>query len=194
MNIQEHNRFVISQRFTPLVNRFDIYDSANELIGFAEQKRFNLREKISIWQSDDKDKVLFSISAEKVFDIHGKYLVLDDSGQGIGYLRKFFGASLLRSTWGAYDQSGKLVFKAKEKNLVFALVRRIGGLLPVIGELLEQLPFNFVLESEDKIVGYHRRMFGIRDKYEICLTEDIEAIDKRVLIALGLLLDILQQR
>ena len=194
MNFQDSNRFHISQRFTALVNRFDLYNDTNELIGFAEQKRFNLREQISVWRSEAKDQVLFSIAAEKVFDIRGKYLVLDGSGETVGYLRKRFVESLLRSTWGVYDLSDTLLYEAKEKNVVVAIIRRLGGFVPIVGELLEQLPFGFDLEKDGRTVGYHRRLRGIRDKYEIAVDDELKATDKRVLLALGLLLDILQQR
>jgi uncharacterized protein YxjI len=194
MDYQNSKSFHISQRFTPIVNRFDIYDSENKLIGFAEQKRFNLREKITVWKSDAKDEVLFFINAEKIFDIHGKYLVLDGSSQVVGYLRKAFLNSLIRSTWEAYDPKDNLLYKARERNIVIAVIRRVGGFIPVLGELLEQLPFNFDLIKENKIIGHHRRKIGIRDNYEIQVNDEVAETDKRILLALGLLLDILQNR
>jgi hypothetical protein len=195
MDIQNSNRLYISQRFTALINRFDLLNEANELIGFAEQKRFNLRESITVWKTETKDSTLFTIMAEKVLDVHGRYFIRDGKGRDIGYLRKNFRASLLRSTWGVYDMSDTLLFEAKEKNLTIAIVRRIAGLVPVdFVELLQQLPIRFYFEKDGMLVGHHRRLRGIRDKYEIEVTEELKDVDRRLLLALGLLLDILQQR
>jgi hypothetical protein len=194
MDFQRSNRFLISQRFTALVNRFDLSTAEGEPVGFAEQKRFNLREQVTVWKSEDKAEALFTIEAEKVFDVHGKYLVRDEAGEPVGYLRKQFLRSLIRSTWEAYDTQDTLLYEARERNVAIALTRRIGGLIPVIGDLLVQLPFGFDLRSEGRVIGYHRRKRGLRDRYEISLDEDFAATDKRLLLALGLLLDILQQR
>ncbi|HEY0010980.1 MAG TPA: hypothetical protein VGB97_03685 [Candidatus Paceibacterota bacterium] len=187
------NRFTISQQFTALVNRFDIHDDTGSPIGFAEQKRFNLREQVSVWKDASKDEVLFSIAAEKVFDIHGKYLVSDGNGQQVGYIQKLFVESLLRSTWAVYRMDDTLLFTAVERNLIVALVRRLGAFVPVVGELLEQLPFGFDFIKDGEPAGYHRRKRGLRDQYEIAVEEGVD-VDRRVLIALGILLDILQQR
>lgn len=192
--MQQQNSFIIVQRFTALINRFELYDPAGTLIGFAEQKRFNLREQVTVWKTESREEVLFSIQAENVLDVHGKYLVLDSEGNRIGYLRKLFKQSLVRSTWEAYAADDTLLYQARERNVIIAIVRRIGVLVPVVGELLEQLPIRFDLVRDGRVVGFHRRIFGLQDKYEIAVEPELSGTDKRILLALGLLLDILQQR
>lgn len=188
-------RFSIEQRFTALINRFDLYDGTGTSLGFAEQKRFNLQESVTVWKDDAKAETHFSITAEKVFDVHGKYFVRDGAGNDVGYLRKNFKASLLRSTWGVYDMSDTLLFEAKEKNLLIAVIRRIATFAPIAGaELAEQLPISFYFEKEGAQVGYHRRKRALLDKYELAVTEEVGSTDDRLLLALGLALDILQQR
>jgi uncharacterized protein YxjI len=195
MDLQNSNRLYISQRFTALINRFELLNEADELVGFAEQKRFNLYESVTVWKTEAKDAVLFTITAEKLLDVHGRYFIRDGEGRDIGYLRKNFRASLLRSTWGVYDMSDTLLFEAKEKNLTIAIIRRIASFIPIdFVELLEQLPIRFYFEKAGKLVGHHRRLRGLRDKYEIEVTDDLKDVDRRLLLALGLLLDILQQR
>lgn len=194
MSSSAPTRFTISQQFTPFVNRFDIYDSEGQAVGFAEQKRFNLREKITVWKNGARDEVFFSISAEKVFDMRGKYFVQDGAGNQIGYVRKMFTESLLRSTWGVYDPSDNLLYTAREKNVTIAVIRRAGMFVPVVGEILEQLPFGFELLKDGRVVGHHRRIRGLRDKYDVFLDDHPQESDRRLLLALGLLLDILQQR
>ena len=195
MDIQTSSRFYISQRFTALINRFDLLNEADELVGFAEQKRFNLRESITVWKTEAKDSTLFTILAEKVLDVHGRYFIRDGEGRDIGYLRKNFKASLLRSTWGVYDMSDALLFEAKEKNLTIAVIRRIAGFVPIdFVDLLQQLPIRFYFEKDGRLVGHHRRLRSIRDKYEIEVTDELKDVDRRLLLGLGLLLDILQQR
>ena len=199
MDYQSSQNFQLKQRLTAFVNRYEYYSEQNDessgpIVTYAEQKRLALKEQITFWSSADKNTALFTLKAERTIDIAGRYNVRSSSDEAIGYLRKVFGKSLLRSTWEVYDANNNLLFTGREKNLSIAIIRRIGTLLPVVGDVLEFLPFNFEFLREGVVAGYHQRQFGLRDNYQIHLESSLDDVDRRLVLALGVALDALQSR
>jgi uncharacterized protein YxjI len=199
----QHDRFYISQRFTAMVNRYEVSTlgpdgkSAGEPVCFVEQKRMKLKEDLRAFTDDSKTTEVFRIKAQQVWDPRAKYDVTDPNGQLIGQLQKVFGKSLLRSTWRIYGAAGNEVGWARERSLFVALVRRFVGLVPFIGEFLELLPIPYHFDyykGEDRIGGLER-ILGVRDRYRLDVSGDTErALDRRVVIALAVGLDALQAR
>ncbi len=197
MTLQNYSSFVLKQRITAFINRYEYYGREGEteaLLAFVEQKRFNLREEITAWATPEKGAVVFTLKAEKVLDIHGKFLVTAPDGALIGYLRKVLGKSLLRSTWEVCDPADKVLLTVRETNAAVAVIRRVGGLLPIIGDILQYLPYNFEFIREGARVGYYNRQWGWRDNYDIALEPVAADVDRRLVMALGIALDALQGR
>lgn len=198
MDLQSHRHFLLQQKLTLLVNRYEYFlydnDSKGELVAFAEQSRFAFREAVTVYKNDTKADILFTIKAEKLLDIHGRFLVKDPEGNLIGYCRKAFGASLLRSTWEICDANDKVLFIARERSQAMAIIRRVAQFIPYLSDIAPFFPFNFIFERDGAEVGTHSRVWGrLTDQYKQSLAEGIE-VDRRLLLALGLLLDALQDR
>jgi uncharacterized protein YxjI len=199
----QHDRFYISQRFTAMVNRYEVSTlgpdgkSAGEPVCFIEQKRMKLKEDLRAFMDDSKTTEVFRIKAQQVWDPRAKYDVTDPNAQLIGQLQKVFGKSLLRSTWRIYDAAGNEIAWAQERSLLVALIRRFVGLIPFIGEFLELLPIPYHFDyyrREDRIGGLER-ILGVRDRYRLDVSGDTErALDRRLVIALAVGLDALQAR
>jgi uncharacterized protein YxjI len=197
MNLQDSTAFVLKQRLTLLINRYEYFakDGDTEVpVAFVEQKRFKLKEEITAWSGQDRGAVVYTMKAEKVLDVRGKYLITGADGQLVGYLRKVFGQSLLRSTWEVYDAADTLLLTVQETSQLVAVVRRVGGLVPVVGDLLELLPFNFQFLRDGRVVGIYNRIMGLRDHYDLKLEPAAADIDRRLVLALGIALDALQGR
>lgn len=199
MDLQSISRFLLKQRITPLVNRYEYFsltseDKAGERVAFVEQKRFTFKEEITAWSSEDRAEVVLRLKAEKVLDVHGRYWVMDAAGAKLGYLRKAFGRSLLRSTWEVYDADDRLLVTVQETSQLVALVRRFGGIVPVIGEFLQLLPFHFQFLADGQVVGSYNRLFSLRDEYSLSLEPAMADVDRRLMLAMGIALDALQSR
>lgn len=200
MNLNDHSRFLLSQRLTLLVNRYEysLYDNGTqgESVAFAEQDRFAFREKVTVWTNESRGEVLFTIAAEKVLDIHGSFLIRDASGALIGSCRKVFGASLLRSTWEVRDANDHLLCTVQEKSRGVAIARRVMAFIPFLDEIAQFVPFNFhFVNSEGQEVGHHARLWGsLNDRYVMELGSELGNADRRIFLALGILLDALQDR
>ena len=96
--------FFIRQRITLMVNRYEVVGmnpdgSEGTLLAFAEQKRMKLKEEVVFYADTSKSRPVFRFKARQRLDVAAEHDVFDEYGNPLGYFRKEFGASLLRSTW-----------------------------------------------------------------------------------------------
>ncbi|HYF28925.1 MAG TPA: hypothetical protein VEA36_00990 [Candidatus Paceibacterota bacterium] len=198
MDLSGQRKFLLTQRFAAFVNRYDFFlgtdGERGERIGWAEQKRFNIKERITVWEGEGQETTLFAIQAEKVLDLHGKFFVEDGAGKQVGYLQKDFRSSLLSSTWNIHDAAGALLFTTTEKSELLALARRLSFLIPFVGEVIDLIPFQFVFLKDGVRVGEQVKRFRLRDTYVIEVTEALDGVDRRLILALAIALDELQGR
>jgi uncharacterized protein YxjI len=198
------DRLLIQQVFKPIGNEYRVSvplpGSTEEgaPILFVKQKKLKIKEDIRFRLSQDGDEHLFRIKSRTVFEFAGKHDVLDNHDTTLGSLGKNFGKSLLRSHWHVYDASGNELFEAHETSLAIALIRRFAGFVPVVGgylDVLQWLPFNFVLRRGETEIGNYRRVLGkLRDRYVLELTPAAEELDRRLVVAFAIALDALQDR
>ena len=160
-----------------------------------------VKEKVNFYTTEDKSKILFSLRAEKVMDIHGKYFVEDSNGKLVGYFRKEFGTSLIKSTWYLFEADGTKLLTITESSRVLAIARRYLIWVPIIGDVVELVliltKYHFIFYTDDKKlpVGKHRRISLWRDRYTLFASDKMyRIIDKRMWTALGVTLDMLQSR
>jgi len=198
-----HDRFLISQQFQLMINRYDVSTlgedekSGADQVSFVEQKRMKLKEDLRAFTDSSKTSEVFRIKAKQVWDPRARYDVTDPQGQQIGQLQKVFGKSLLRSTWKIYNSAGDEVAWARERSLGVALFRRLVGFIPFIGDFANWLPIPYHFDyfvGEERIGGLER-ILGVKDRYRLDVSGDTgRVIDRRVAIALAVGLDALQAR
>jgi len=200
----EHDRFILRQRFSMVVNRYEFFlpaqdgESPGQPFCFVEQKRFTFKEDIRFYTDETKAVELLRIKARQRFDPRATYDVTSADGTRIGQIQKVFGQSLLRSTYRLMDPGGRELATVSERSLGVALFRRGVGAVPYVGDLAEWLPipYHFVFRRGDVVLGEHRRQLGkFRDTYTIDLSGDPErTLDRRLVLALAVGLDALQAR
>jgi uncharacterized protein YxjI len=190
-------KFFIKQRITVMVNRYEIRaanpdGSEGALMAFAQQKRMKLKEEIVFFADESKSRAVFSFKARQRLDVHAEHDVFDEGGRPLGYFSKQFGASLLRSTWNLSAPGIEAV--GRERNQFIAILRRIWGLLPYIGEVW--VPFVFHFDFFDNATGQpvltSERVWSVRDRYEVTVPDP--RLDFRVAAAMAVALDALQSR
>ena len=199
----DHDRFLLRQRFRPIVNQYEftLADGDGQPgapVAFVEQKRFAFKEDIRFYADDSKQYELMRIKARQAFDPRARYDVTGPDGEKIGEIQKVFGASLLRSTYALFDAQGREVARASEKSLGVALFRRAVGFVPYVGDVSDWLPipYHFDFKRGDTVLGTHtRQAFKLRDTYTIDLSGDPErTLDRRLVLALAVGMDALQAR
>jgi uncharacterized protein YxjI len=199
--LQSTDRFLIQQLFKPIGNEYRISIPApgsseeGEPVLFVKQKKLKIKEDIRFRTSPDDDAHLFMIKSKTVFEFRGRHEVLDANDQVIGLLEKDFARSLLRSHWRIRDADGNEVFQGRETSLVIALIRRFAGIASDWLDVLQWLPFNFVLLKDGAEGGTYRRVLGkLRDRYVLELGPPLHDVDRRLVLALAIALDALQDR
>jgi uncharacterized protein YxjI len=199
----EHDRFVLRQRIRPVVNQYEFTlpgpdGHPGEPVAFVEQKRFAFKEDIRFYADESKAQEILRIKARQRFDPRARYDVTDPMGTRVGEIQKVFGASLLRSTYGLFDAGGQETARVTEKSLVVALVRRLVGLVPFIGDFADWLPipYHFEFRRGEEVLGTHsRQAFKFRDTYTIDMSGDPQrTIDRRMILAIAVGMDALQAR
>ncbi|HEV7952172.1 MAG TPA: hypothetical protein VGO98_02255 [Candidatus Saccharimonadales bacterium] len=198
-------KLIVEQKITPFVNKYAVYMTTpsgdkDQLVAFAQQKRLAFKEKVIFYSDKQKTQPAFTFRAEKVFDVHGKYIVEDLQGNRIGSFRKEFKASLLKSTWHILDTHDQPQFTIAENSLTLALFRRFVGFLPVIGDFAEIIVlffrYHFALtNTAGQAIGKYEKITLFRDHYKLSITDDaFSQQDWRVFAAMAVALDALQSR
>ena len=189
--------FFVKQRITMMVNRYEILaanpdGTEGHLLALAEQKRMKLKEEVVFYADESKNRPVFSFKARQRLDVHAVHDVFDEYGNTVGYFRKEFGASLLRSTWTMAGAGYEAV--GKERRPVIAILRRVWDVIPYIGDIW--VPFVFHFDFVDTATGQPvlsiERRKSIRDRYVIDVPDP--RVDFRVAAAMAVALDALQSR
>jgi uncharacterized protein YxjI len=175
----------LRQRFTPLQNRYDLVgfrDGTETVLGYAEQKRFSLKERITFFGSADKSQVAFTLGARNVLEIAGTYDVQDAAGQVLATIRKDPASSLIRSTYHLSLPGRELL--GQERTLWKALFRRLVD-LPLF-------PIQFDVSENGHVAIRIDRLMQLRDSYRTEVADD--RIDWRVAAAMTVAVDAFMQR
>ncbi len=197
--VTEH--YALRQKITLMVNRYEIRAvdaSGNEgpLVAMAQQKRMAFKEQVTFYSDEARKQPVFSFKARQRLDLGATYDVFDASGAAIGWFRKDFGKSLLRSSWHLGTPDGLEAF-GTERNKNIAIVRRVWDLVPYIGEIPLPFLFHFDFTSKDgSVVLSSERKRTLRDRYDIHLPQASNGwqLDWRVGLAMAVALDALQSR
>jgi uncharacterized protein YxjI len=198
-------RLIIEQKITAFVNKYAIFAAAEngekaQPVGLAQQKRLAFKEKVNFFSDDTKSQLAFSFRAEKVMDIHGRFIVEDASGNLIGMFKKDFSQSLVRSTWHILDQNGNPQFTITESNPTLAALRRFAGFIPLIGDVFELVLLFFkyhfvILDANQAVRGTYTKTTLFRDHYTLSSDDQlVQWVDWRVLASVAVALDALQSR
>ena len=189
-------RFHVRQKITPFQNTYRVFGDASgqpgALIAFAKQKRMAFKESFTLYGDEDATRPVLTIRADRRIDVRSTMTVADPGGQVVGVLRKKGAASLLRSTW-EIEQAGLPPVVVQERSVPIALLRRLWGLVPYLGDLPVPWVFHFDgVSGAGQPVLTHTRLWGIRDRYVLELQD--QRYDARLAIALAICLDAMQKR
>lgn len=180
--------FLVKQKLTMMVNRYEISESdesgnPTRLMALAEQKRMAFKEQVTFFSDAGKSRPVFGFKARKRLDLNAGYDITDECGEQIGYFKKDFGASLLRSTF--HIEGPGYAGTGQERNQLVGLVRRFTELdfLPI--------HFDFLDSSGQPLFSVTRKM-SIGDRYLVTVPD--ERVDFRVAAAVAVALDALMSR
>lgn len=180
--------FFVKQKFAMTTNRYEIWEAQPDgtegrLMAVAQQKRMAFKEEVTFYTDESKSRAVFSFKARKKVDLGSGYDVRDEHGNQLGFFRKDFGKSLLRSTFHLEGPGYQGV--GQERSQAVALVRRVAD-LPFLS-----IHFDFTAPDGSTIMQVERQ-FKLRDRYTVTVPH--RAVDFRVAAAVAVGLDALMQR
>ena len=191
------NRFYVSQKITLMVNRYRVMGanpdgSEGPLLAFAQQKRMKIKEEVNFFTDESMSRRVFSFRARQRLDVHAEHDVYDEHGRPLGYFKKQFGKSLLRSTWELQGPGG-LHAIGQERRPVIAVLRRVWDFIPYLGDIWVPFVFHFdFYDQQGNHVMTSERIKSIRDRYMITVSDP--RLDFRVAASMAVALDALQSR
>ena len=180
--------FVVKQKLTMMINRYEVSESdeagnPTRLMALAEQKRMAFKEQVTFFSDAGKSRAVFGFKARKKLDLNAGYDVTDESGAQIGFFKKDFGASLLRSTF--HVEGPGYTGTGQERSQAVALLRRFTD--------LDFIPFHFDFsDSQGQPLFSVERKVSIGDRYRVTVPD--RRVDFRVAAAVAVALDALMAR
>jgi len=116
-------------------------------------------------------------------ELNAGYDIFDEASNQIGFFKKDFGASLMRSTF--HLEGPGYAGRGQERSQAVALIRRFTEIpfLPI--------HFDFVTPDGEPLLGVERQA-SVRDKYTVHVPDP--RVDFRVAAAVAVGLDALMQR
>jgi uncharacterized protein YxjI len=149
------------------------------------------KRHVSFYTSEDKTiPVLEVLQDQKVTFVNATFTVRDAEGTVLARLRKNYLFNLIRRKWEVLSPDGRIEWVAREDSIILSLMRRF---VPLMG--LIRTNFIFQPAGSDRVIGEFRRKLTILDRYVLDLKADgARALDRRVAVALGVMLDTVERR
>lgn len=152
------------------------------------------KRHLTIYRDDTKREPLLEVLQDaKWHIINATYTVKVAGGEQLATLHKNYLYDILRKRWYCYGPDGRVIATAKEDSIILSLLRRL------LGPLFGLLRTNFVIlagDGEDEqVIGEFNRKFTLLDRYVLDLGRDRgRVLDRRVAVALGVMLDTGERR
>lgn len=181
-------RFIVKQKLTMMANRYEVYalnpdGSTGQLMAFVEQKRMALKEEVTFYTDSTRTRPVFKFKARAVMDLNAGYDVTDEQGQPLGFFRKDFGASLLRSTF--HIEGPGFTGMGQERSQAVATVRRFMN-VPFLA-----VHFDYVDSTGAPLFSISRQA-TIGDRYTVEVPDP--RVDFRLAAAVAVAMDALMAR
>ncbi len=110
---------------------FDVYGPEGDLVLFASQRAFKLKEDIRLYGDKQKTEELLVIKARNIIDFSAAYDVEDPAtGHKLGAFKRRGWSSLFRDQWIVMDDNDVEIGFIKEDSAAMALLRRFISLIP----------------------------------------------------------------
>jgi hypothetical protein len=146
---------------------------------------------VTVYRDESRAEVLLRVRQDqRVAVLTRTYTVVTAAGEVLARFRKVYLHNLVRKRWYVESPAGTPLARAIEDSIVLSLLRR------VLGTFFGLLRTNFLLTRDDgEVLGEFNRKFTVFDRYVLDLTADPDrALDRRVALALGVMLDTGERR
>ena len=156
------------------------------LVVYLAAAGLSKKRHVTIYRDESKAETLLNISQDhRIQLLTAAYTVLDQQGKPIAKLFKKRLHNILRKRWYCHDGAGALLFTAKEDSMILSILRLF------LGSFFGLLRTNYIIfDRSGNILGEFNRKLTILDRYVLDMSADsLRSVDRRVALAMGVLLD-----
>lgn len=183
------NRYHLKRQVFAMTGAFRLYSDSGELLAYARQKMFKIREDLRVFTDEAQTQELIRIQARQIMDFSAAYDVYDSFTQEkIGTVRRRGWRSIARDEWEFLDAQDQVLGKMQEDSAERALLRRL-----LLGSLLPQ---RYDVTFQNTLVAEFDQVFNLF-RYELILDFDHDPsrqLDRRLGIAAAILLATIEGR
>jgi len=167
---------------------FHVYDKDKNVVLYSQQKAFKLKEDFRVYADDSKTQELLTIKTPQVLDLWATYNVQDaTTNELVGSIRRKAMKSILRDEWTIFSPDGQEIGKLTEKSLIAALLTRF------VCNLIPQ-KYSILTMDEKEAAGFDQHFNPFILRYTMRIPESAPSIDRRLIIAAGILLAGIERR
>jgi hypothetical protein len=175
-----------------------VTDARGEIVLYARQKAFKLKESITVFGDAAQTRALYRIDADRVLDFGARYTVVDaDSGETVGTVRR----QGMRSIWRAHydlERDGAPALEVREENPWLKVADQFVSEIPLIGLVSGYLlnPAYRVTRpgAGDALLRMRKEPSFLESRYSIKRVGTAAGDDDDRLAVLGLLMIVLLER
>ena len=178
----QHNHYLFRRKVLKLFGgAFHIYDENGIVLFYSKQKAFKLKEDFRVYSDERQMEELLTIKTPKILDISATYTVQDATAdEVVGSIRRKALKSLVKDEWVFLSNQGQEIGRLTESSVAMALLSRIINLIPQT---------YLIISAEGRTIAQIKQHFNpFVLKYTMTIIEPQPSIDKRLLIAAGILL------
>lgn len=178
--------YLIRRKVLKLIGAaFFVDDPSGNVVMYANQKGFKLKEDIRLYTGEDMQTELLRISARSWFDMNSVYDVIDATNETkVGALKRKGWKSMMQDEWEILDAQDRVMGTIKEESLALALIRRY---IEITALFLPQ-KYDIQVGGRD-MGGYQQNKNPLLIKLACDFSGDQNGVfDRRLGIAAGVLL------
>jgi uncharacterized protein YxjI len=176
-----HKQYLFRRKVLKLFGgAFHVYDERENPVLYSKMKAFKLREDLRVYSDETQTEELLKVKTPKILDFGATYYVTDQTTkEEIGALSRKALKSILRDEWIFRASDGQEIGKLTEESMLGALLSRFFKIFPQ----------TYVVLVRNREIAKIRRHFNpIVLKYTMTIKDTENSIDRRLLIAAGILL------
>lgn len=180
------------QMFKLLGTNIRIFDEGGtNLLFFAHQKAFKLKEDIRIYADEGKTQEVLHIGARTIMDFSAAYDVKDaKTGEKVGAMKRKGWKSMLRDSWIVMDANDQEIGQLQEESGFFAFLRRFVDFAALL------MPQTFEVHVRGQEVAEFKQAFNpFGYKMTLDYSKDTQKVlDRRMGIAAAILITAIEGR
>ena len=125
-------------KFLTISSYIRVVDATGQLVSYAKQRAFRLKEDVTIYADEAQTEGLYQINANQIFDIGATYSISTADGRSLGALRQRGIRTLWSATYDILDDNGSAVGLIHEQDPWVKVIDGLIGGIPFLGFVVQQ--------------------------------------------------------